>query len=653
MTWYWELSALLESDQENVASLRDELEKHIVDLYKKFLSYQMKSVCSHYRNRLAVALRDVIMFDNWTGAVQSLKDAENTVQRDIDTHATLKIKVSLDRVAKEAKHRRTQLQYIHQAIQENTKKHEEWRHDDKTKECLSALRLVDPRLEKQRIEDTKGGLFPGASSWILDHHDFQQWRDRDDVNLLWIKGNPGKGKTMLLITIINELDQSSARSDTVLSYFFCQGTNKVLNSATAVLRGLIYLLGVRHPPLVSHIREDYDHSGSKLFNDESSFFALSKMLESMFRDKSLTRAYLVVDALDECIEHQERLLKLIAYHAKTSPQVKWIVSSRNKDEIERHLSMNSGTKLGLEITENAEQVSRAVSAYIDYKISELPSLQDDRELRNRVRATMFEKANGTFLWVALVARELERARGWRIWQVLERMPAGLQQLYNLMMAQIQELKEDWDVCQPVLATVTLAYRPLRLLELGVISELPPYISGDTKHIREVVALCGSFLTIKDDFVYTIHQSVKDYFSSEAGSAIFPSGHYQVHHGIFSRSIQVLSPGPLQRNIYGLSHPGQLIDDVVRPDPDPLAAVQYSCLHWVNHLCESITNSSSTQYQHELNDNGKVFQFLQHHFLHWLEASSLLRAMSHAVHSVTKLENLLRVSPVRHYIQDRS
>ena len=653
MAWYWELSALLESDQGNVAALRDELEKHIVDLYKKFLSYQMRSVCSHYRGRLAVASRDVIAFDNWSEAVKSLKDAEDTVQRDINTHATQAIRMSLDKAAKEAEHRSTQLQYIHQAIQENIKKHEEWRQDDKTQRCLSDLRLVDPRLEKQRIEDTKGGLFAGASSWILDHDDFRQWRDRDDVNVLWIKGDPGKGKTMLLITIVNELDQSSASSDTVLSYFFCQGTNKVLNSATAVLRGLIYLLGVRHPPLISHIREDYDHAGSKLFNDESSFFALSKVLESMFRDKSVTRTYLVVDALDECIEHQERLLKLIAYHAKTSPRVKWIVSSRNNDEIERYLSMNSGTKLGLEITENAEQVSRAVNAFIDHKISELPSLQDDRELQDRVRATIYKKANGTFLWVALVAQELERAKGWRILQVVERMPPGLQQLYNLMMAQIRESEEDWHVCQPVLATVTLAYRPLRLLELGVVSELPPDISGNTKYIRKVVALCGSFLTIKDDFVYAIHQSVKDYLSGEAGSTIFPSGPHQVHHGIFSRSIQALSCGPLQRNPYGISHPGRLIDDVVRPDIDPLAAVEYSCVHWVNHLCEGITNSSGTQYQRELNDDGKVFQFLQHHFLYWLEASSLLRAMSDAVLSVTKLENLLRVSPVCRYIQDRN
>src|SRR5699024_5532920 len=121
--------------------------KHIVDLYRKFLSYQIKSVCSHYRSRLAVTLRDVVTFDNWTEAVQSLKDAENTVQRDIDTNAAQAIRMSLDKAAKEAEHRRTQLQYIHQAIQENMKKHEEWRQDDKSQECLSDLRLVDPRLE--------------------------------------------------------------------------------------------------------------------------------------------------------------------------------------------------------------------------------------------------------------------------------------------------------------------------------------------------------------------------------------------------------------------------------------------------------------------------------------------------------------------------
>ena len=53
---------------------------------------------------------------------------------------------------------------------------------------------------------------------------------------------------MLLIGIINEIGQMTrlirpaTNVDLLLSYFLCQGTDVKLNNATAVLRGLVYLL---------------------------------------------------------------------------------------------------------------------------------------------------------------------------------------------------------------------------------------------------------------------------------------------------------------------------------------------------------------------------------------------------------------------------
>lgn len=111
--------------------------------------------------------------------------------------------------------------------------------------CLADLRSTDPSDDKTRIKRTKGGLLKDAYWWILDPADFQRWRDDRESRLLWIKGDPGKGKTMLLIGIIEELEQQpkqSTRDACLLSYFFCQGTDSRLNNATAVLRGLIYLL---------------------------------------------------------------------------------------------------------------------------------------------------------------------------------------------------------------------------------------------------------------------------------------------------------------------------------------------------------------------------------------------------------------------------
>jgi hypothetical protein len=93
-----------------------------------------------------------------------------------------------------------------------------------------------------------------------------QWRDDPQNRLLWIKADPGKGKTMLLCGIIDELKKFMALTE-LLSYFFCQATDSRINNATAVLRGLVYLLVDQQPSLVSHIRTKYDHAGKSLFED--------------------------------------------------------------------------------------------------------------------------------------------------------------------------------------------------------------------------------------------------------------------------------------------------------------------------------------------------------------------------------------------------
>ncbi|KAH6889391.1 hypothetical protein B0T10DRAFT_572778 [Thelonectria olida] len=40
--------------------------------------------------------------------------------------------------------------------------------------CIADLRLTDPRDDKTRIEQTKGGLLKDSYCWILDNDDFQQ-----------------------------------------------------------------------------------------------------------------------------------------------------------------------------------------------------------------------------------------------------------------------------------------------------------------------------------------------------------------------------------------------------------------------------------------------------------------------------------------------
>ncbi|XXG98592.1 hypothetical protein Hte_004917 [Hypoxylon texense] len=176
-----------------------QLEDQIMDLYKSLLSYQMKSICSYYRKRFTVILRDVISLDDWKGALESIQDAESTVQKDIDTFANFEIKQYLGELVKNATSMHSD---IYRAIQDQTVSQNEMRQKEKDNECLAALRLTDPRHDKTRIIETKGGLHRDSSNWILEHEDFRRWRDDDEARILWIKGDPGKGKTMLLIAIV-------------------------------------------------------------------------------------------------------------------------------------------------------------------------------------------------------------------------------------------------------------------------------------------------------------------------------------------------------------------------------------------------------------------------------------------------------------------
>jgi hypothetical protein len=130
---------------------------------------------------------------------------------------------------------------------------------------LANLRLSDPRDDKARIEQTKSGLLKALYRWILDYPDFLRWCNGDQTCMLWIKGDPGKGKTMLLCGIINELTPSTILGNktatTLLSHFLCQASEERINNATAVLRGLISLLVDQQPSLVAYKQKKHDPAG--------------------------------------------------------------------------------------------------------------------------------------------------------------------------------------------------------------------------------------------------------------------------------------------------------------------------------------------------------------------------------------------------------
>ncbi|XP_014562143.1 hypothetical protein COCVIDRAFT_84634 [Bipolaris victoriae FI3] len=507
--------------------------------------------------------------------------------------------------------------------------------------CIQDIRGTDPRDDKKRIEDTKGGLLADSYRWVLDNAIFQQWQQDLHGGLLWIKGDPGKGKTMLLCGIIDELHSSLSKT-TLLAYFFCQATDSRINSATAVLRGLLYMLIKQQPSLVSHIRKKHDDAGKALFEDANAWVALTEVFTDVLRDPELRNIYLVIDALDECVTDLPKLLDFIAKQSSTSTSTsstcnKWIVSSRNWPDIEEQLGKTErNVPLSLEL--NADSVSAAVGIFIQHKVFHLAQQKKyDEKTRDAVLERLISNANDTFLWVALVCQDLQTTARRNVLKKLGLFPPGLDALYKRMMQRIS-VSDDATLCKQVLALIGLVYRPIALQELVVLAEQLEGIDDEIE-LREIISLCGSFLTLRQDAVYFVHQSAKDFLFAEAFDEVFPDGTEDAHQIIFSRSLANLSR-TLQRDMYNLKVPGVPIENADPPDHDPLAASRYPCVYWIDHLYESKPKFHGKSVN-DLQFVGVVDRFIKEKYLYWLEGLSLCKGIGKSVVSMAKLYSLVQ------------
>ncbi|KAM7209924.1 hypothetical protein V8F06_014694, partial [Rhypophila decipiens] len=531
----------------------------------------------------------------------------------------------------------TILHKTHQAIQDGNTLQKKIYKNKKDTQCLQDLHLTDPHEDKKRIEDTKGGLLPDVYQWVLNSSEFRQWRNSPDSHLLWIRGDPGKGKTMLICGIIDELQRSTSGTS-LLSFFFCQAADSRINKATAILRGLIYLLLDQQPSLMPHVLKKYDHAGKKLFEDANAWVALSEILRNILQDPNLEGAYLIIDALDECIEDLPKLLKFIVEMSSKFPRVKWIVSSRNWPDIEKDLK-EATQKVRLCLELNEASVSKAVTAYVNVKVNWLAERNKYKpDTRMVVLSYLSENAHGTFLWVALVCQELANISGWKARKKLAEFPPGLNALYQRMMNQICD-SVDAELCKSILAVMSTVRRPITSDELAALVDIPEEACSDYEVLKEILGLCGSFLTLRERTISFIHQSAKDYLLEKAAYEVFPSGIEDIHYTIFSRSLRIMT-NTLRRDIYNLAMPGSLIDNVKIPAPDPLAAARYACVYWVDHLYDW-QSSDNINHPDVFQDGGIIDDFLRQHYLHWLEALSLCKSMSQGILSIGKLESVLQ------------
>lgn len=399
MVWYSGLAETLLSNDTLPTTSRSLMKDRFVDLYKTLLHYQMKSVCAFYRHQIVILLRLLVFADDWSGEMQAVLDAEASLAKDVDQYTNNKMAALTSKFG---------------LSQEAARQYEDQlREAEEARKCLSDLGSIDPRRAMVDLQRNKKDPLVAASfEWILGNDKyahFAKWQDPQSPKRLWINGQPGKGKTMLMIGIIDTLLRTQLLDSNTpgVVYFFCQGDTTEMNNVTAVLKGLIWLLVQQQPTLIRHLLSEYKRAAGKLFSDSLCGTALFEILAKMLNDAALQPVVFVIDGIDECNEtSRSQLIDAIIDCSDLASNVKWIVFSRRLDEIEIK-QRSSQPKVDLEL--DKLDLREPVRAYINYQLDCL-SVRDEHEekCRLKVKAALHDRAGNTFLWVWLICKELKK-----------------------------------------------------------------------------------------------------------------------------------------------------------------------------------------------------------------------------------------------------
>ncbi|KAF2171417.1 hypothetical protein M409DRAFT_18533 [Zasmidium cellare ATCC 36951] len=637
MRWYSNMSLLLLDDTPRnqdirYHDLRLQLASRIRDLYKAILDYIITTVYEHHKH--AVSRFTSRMFGSWKDKLDAILKAEKTAT----DFASQKCDQQMN----------TQLQLL-----------VDFHLTEAESGIMSKLSVRNMFDEMTALEKRKDKLIPNSYSWISGKPQYKQflvWDTTRGSRMLWIKGAAGTGKTMIVIGLIRELHGHFNLP--CLCYFFCQGSNDELNTATAILKGLMAMLIRQNKSLFQHVFKEINASGDRFLTANDAFPTLSRIFLDMIRDQMLERAVFVVDALDECKHCDSHdsvaglvdLLDLISETIQVSDKVKWLVSGRNIEQIANALGNTEQHKPDVKalqeyesIEVNRESAAEAVDLFIERKVSELKEkhvrkvegrvpkskqkmLEEKEKALNDVGKVLRDRTDGTFLWVSLVFRELKDCEPRKMLATLDNIPSELKKVYARMIQRINASphKESY---QRAISAAVLAYRPLSVVEMMMFAnEAPP---GEDADFLENSGL----LTVRDGVVNLLHQSTLDYLKERPDDDIrglFPGAYTDGHAEILKSSLKAMG-SDLAEDMRSKSPatPRKELSDL-----EYLVAVRYSCRYWINHFCDM----PDTTHGPDLYD--EILAFLKVHLLEWLVAICLMQKMPSALLSIRKLQKLL-------------
>lgn len=365
---------------------------------------------------------------------------------------------------------------------------------------------------------------------------------------------------------------------------------------------------------------------------------------------------LVVDALDECDnEDNIRMILQLLSEARTLKTIRLRIFLTSRPEIPiRHGFCQ------IPDSEHQEFVLHNISpAIVDHDIStflkyNLKLIAAERSLEagwpgDLVIIKLVQKASGLFIWAATASRfiregkKLAKSRLVTVLQGHELVRGPEKSLNDMYLTVLknslpqdctkQEQEDLYNMLRKVLGSIVVLLSPLSADALATLLHIPE------QDINETLEDLHSILNIPKDgtrFLRLHHPSFRDFLLNKerCDDLNFQVNEKQAHQALADYCIRLMSMS-LRQDVCGLKAPGVLVTDVAgsRVSQYLPLSVQYACLYWIQHLQRS---------EAQLQDNDQVYQFLQVHLLHWLEALGWMAKTSEGILAILSLEGFIPV-----------
>ena len=257
-------------------------------------------------------------------------------------------------------------------------------------------------------------------------------------------------------------------------------------------------------------------------------------LKDLFMDllQGFNQAYVVIDALDECLEHELlpifEMVKSILERLEMSHCHLLVSSRREKRILDTLMECNP-----IDIYLSPDLVGGDIASYIHFSIRREQKFRRwDAATQHHIEEMLINGAHGMYVsfclylknasncprfhWVVCQIEELKACLSYKdLMDALTHLPKDLETIYNQILQRINA--REMSYAKIILWWLMLGLQPLTIQELSIVVMFNP-ITGlfdstlGLAQPEDVMQACSSLITSTDGNIVTLaHASVKEYF----------------------------------------------------------------------------------------------------------------------------------------------